>query len=305
MSGFISNCTISVKPFRMKEQIKKGLLFQSDDIQIVMQENSCPEKFSRSNIIEGKSSFNLLFMLSHGIHLEAQDCRTHFLFKKNQYILHYSPEESKAELWAENQETLKYIQIQINYQYIFNLINPESNKESAEILENMIENNFIFLHKETPPNMTVEMHMILKEIVNYSRKGVIQKLFVEAKIIKLLILIFEQFTEKNISEKTPQIPSIIKKFVDENYHKNIRVEEIGKIIGINQNKIRKEFKSQYHITVTDYISELRMLKAKKLIINREIMIKEIALECGYEYVQNFTRAFKKKFGMSPEKLRNE
>jgi AraC-like DNA-binding protein len=58
------------------------------------------------------------------------------------------------------------------------------------------------------------------------------------------------------------------------------------------------------MTVTDYISELRMLKAKKMIIDKNIMIKEIAIECGYEYVQNFTRAFKKKFGVSPEKLRN-
>jgi AraC-like DNA-binding protein len=41
-----------------------------------------------------------------------------------------------------------------------------------------------------------------------------------------------------------------------------------------------------------------------MIINKKIMIKEIAIECGYEYVQNFTRAFKKKFGISPEKLRN-
>lgn len=53
-----------------------------------------------------------------------------------------------------------------------------------------------------------------------------------------------------------------------------------------------------------FILKLRMLKAKKMIINIGIMIKEIAMECGYEYVQNFTRAFKKKFGVSPEQPRN-
>lgn len=294
-----------ITPCRMKNQSKNGLLFRSEDIKIIMQEDSCPEKFSRSNMIEGKSSFNLIFLLSPNIHLEAHDCGTNYIFKKNQYILHYSPQESTAELWTENQEVLKYLQIQINYQYIFNLINPESNRESAEILENMIENNYIFLHKETPPNMTVEMHIILREIVSYSKRGVLQKLFIEAKIIKLLILIFEQFNEKNTIETSPKTPLIIKKFVDENFHRNIKVEDIGKLIGINQNKIRKEFKAQYHITVTDYLSELRMLKAKKMIIDKEIMIKEIAIECGYEYVQNFTRAFKKKFGISPETLRNE
>lgn len=289
----------------MKNQPDRKILFRSDDIEICLQEDLYPEKFSRSMMIEGKSSFNLLFLLSQNIHLEAQDCGTRFSFKKNQYILHYSPQESTAELWTENLETLHYLQIQINYDYIFHLINPESNKENADILENMIKNNYIFLHKQTPPYMTVEMHMIVKEIVSYSKKGVMQKLFIEAKIIKLLILIFEQFNEKNTVEESPEIPSMIKKFVDENYHENIKVEEIGKRIGINQNKIRKEFKAQYNITVSDYIAELRMLKAKKMIINKKIMIKEIAIECGYEYVQNFTRAFKKKFGVSPEKLRNE
>jgi transcriptional regulator GlxA family with amidase domain len=149
------------------------------------------------------------------------------------------------------------------------------------------------------------MHLILQEIISYSGRGVMQKLFIEAKIIKLLILIFEQFNEKNVLTEMPEIPSLIKRFVDENYHRNLKVEEIGKTIGINQNTIRKEFKAQYHITVSDYMAELRMLRAKKLIVKKEMMIKEIAIECGYEYVQNFTRAFKKKFGIAPEKLRNE
>nr|WP_276730790.1 hypothetical protein [Chryseobacterium carnipullorum] len=47
------------------------------------------------------------------------------------------------------------------------------------------------------------------------------------------------------------------------------------------------------------------MKAKKMIINIGIMTKEIAMECGYDYVQNFKRLFKKKFWVSPEQLRNE
>lgn len=292
-----------IKKLRTMKQKKRGLLFQSEDIKVVFNEDETTENYLKSHFIEGESSFNLLFLLSPNINLRASDCGTYFKFQKNQYILHYSSLENRAELWTENQEVLKYLQIQINYQYVFNLIDPHSNSESAEILKNMKNNNFIFLHKQTPPNMTVEMHMILKEISGYSKIGVMQKLFIEAKIIKLLILIFEQFNEKDIEEDLSKTPETIKKFLDENYHKNLKIEEISKIIGINPNKLRKEFKEHYQTTIVDYISELRMLKAKKMIINKEIMIKEIAIECGYEYVQNFTRAFKKKFGVSPEKLR--
>jgi AraC-like DNA-binding protein len=286
----------------MKKESTKGVIFTSDDIEIVMYDNANMEDFGKATFLEGKSSFNLLFLLSPDIHLNANHCGTQFKFQKNQYILHYTSEESQAELWT-NQETLKYLQIQIKYQYIFNLIDPESNRESEEILKQMVDNQFIFLHKKTPPDMTVEMHMILTEIVSYYRKGVMQKLFMEAKIIKLLILVFEQFNEKNTSEDLSKTPLIIKKFVDENFHRNLKIEEISKILGINETKIRKEFKIHYQKTIMDYISELRMLKAKKLIINKDLMIKEIAIDCGYEYVQNFTRAFKKKFGVSPEKLR--
>lgn len=279
-------------------------VFKSDNIEIVIQEDPDSERISRSSIHEDQSSFNLLFLLSPNVNLKAHDCGTQLVFKKNQYILHYSTQDSNAELWTEDPESLKYLHIQLNYRYVSNLIYSESNDEGAEILKSMIHNNFVFLQKATPPNMTVEMHIILQEILSSSKKGVMQKLFIEAKIIKLLILIFEQFNEKNLLESTSKNPEMVKKFIDENYHRNIKAEEIGKLMGVNQNMIRKEFKAEYHTTISHYISELRMLRAKKLITNKEIMIKEIAIECGYEYIQNFTRAFKKKFGVSPEHLRN-
>lgn len=279
-------------------------VFKSDNIEIVIQEDPDSERISRSSIHEDQSSFNLLFLLSPNVNLKAHDCGTQLAFKKNQYILHYSSQDSNAELWTEDPESLKYLHIQLNYRYVSNLIYSESNDEGAEILKSMIHNNFVFLQKATPPNMTVEMHIILQEILSSSKKGVMQKLFIEAKIIKLLILIFEQFNEKNLLESTSKNPEMVKKFIDENYHRNIKAEEIGKLMGVNQNMIRKEFKAEYHTTISHYISELRMLRAKKLITDKEIMIKEIAIECGYEYIQNFTRAFKKKFGVSPEHLRN-
>lgn len=288
----------------MKNDSKSEIVFKSEDIEIVIQDDKGSDLIQKTALIERKSSFNILFLLSSGIHLKAYDCSNEFSFQKNQYILHYSSKEHESELWSERDENLKYLHIHLKYSYIFNLINPKMNKESAEILKDMTHNNFMFLRKSTPPTITVEMHMIIKEILSYSKKGVIQKLFIEAKVIKLLILIFEQFNEKNNKESTSNIAETIKKFIDENYHRNIKAEEIGKMVGLNQNIIRKEFKTKYQTTVTHYISELRMLKAKKLIADKEIMIKEIAIECGYEYIQNFTRAFKKKFGVSPEHLRN-
>ncbi|WES96184.1 AraC family transcriptional regulator [Chryseobacterium arthrosphaerae] len=288
----------------MKEHPNNRMIFSSEDIEIVMQNDPDDGYLLRSSRIERKPGFMLLFLLSSDIHIETRDFSRQFLIRKNQYILHFSPEETTTELWTANQSPLKYLQIHLSYSFVLKLINPELNYENAEVLKSMVQNNFIFLHKETPPDMTVEMHLILNEILNPAKKGILQKLLIEAKIIKLLILIFEQFNEKNTLEVISETPEMIRKFIDENYHRNITAEEIGKRLGMNENNIRKEFKAQYHITIAHYISELRMMKAKKMITDKDVMIKEIAIECGYEYLQNFTRAFKKKFGISPENLRN-
>lgn len=185
----------------MKNLTSKELLFRSEDIKILFYEGSPSEKFSNSDMIESRLSFNLFFFLGADINLEVQDFGTKFSFQKNQYILHYSPNKIRAQLWTENHQSLKYVRIEIAYHYVLNLINPVPNKESEVIMKNMIRNNYIFLHKQTPPYITVEMHMILKEIISYSKKGTLQKLFIEVKIIKLLMLIFEQFIKKTLLRK--------------------------------------------------------------------------------------------------------
>lgn len=120
---------METKTLRTMKQTKRGLLFQSEDIKVVFNEDATTENYLKSHFIEGESSFNLLFLLSPNINLQASDCGTQFKFTKNQYILHYSSSENRAELWTEDQEVLKYLQIQINYQYVFNLIDPHSNTE--------------------------------------------------------------------------------------------------------------------------------------------------------------------------------
>lgn len=254
--------------------------------------------------VESENSFSLLFFLSPNILLDANDLENQILLPKNSYILHYASSNKEASLISKNNSHIDFLHIQIRHSYILNLLKPEENFENNKVMEKMMKNQFLLLHENHPPKITVEMHMIIKEITGSSKKGVLQKLLIEAKIIKLLMLIFEQFSEEEHISPKENTAQLIKNFVDRNYSQQISAHEIALKFGFNETKIRSEFKSEFKITIAEYINELRMLKAKKMIINQKHLIKEIALECGYEYVPNFSRAFKKKFGISPDKLRN-
>ena len=58
-------------------------------------------------------------------------------------------------------------------------------------------------------------------------------------------------------------------------------------------------------TVSGYLSETRLEIAKNDLLENKKTASEIALELGHSSVQHFSKAFKKKFGSSPNKLKIE
>ena len=65
----------------------------------------------------------------------------------------------------------------------------------------------------------------------------------------------------------------------------------------------KEFGEQFHITLSKYVTYLRLEHAKQLLQNSDIPVTEVAMLSGYQNVSYFIRSFKKTYGVSPLKYR--
>lgn len=76
-------------------------------------------------------------------------------------------------------------------------------------------------------------------------------------------------------------------------------------LGYNADYIRRCFKQACHVTPLQYLQELRLTYAKKLLTNTNYTIKEIAGLCGYADPYYFSRAFKKHFGTAPHYIQGE
>ncbi|MNW60525.1 HTH-type transcriptional regulator YesS [compost metagenome] len=57
------------------------------------------------------------------------------------------------------------------------------------------------------------------------------------------------------------------------------------------------------INLSEFIDDSRIRKAKELLMNHELMVREVALQVGYECAHSFTRLFKKQTGMTPQEYR--
>lgn len=77
--------------------------------------------------------------------------------------------------------------------------------------------------------------------------------------------------------------------------------EIAKITGLNEFKLKVGFKQVYGNTVYGYLNDLRMETARKMLEERKHQVKEIGFSIGYNNASHFISAFKKKFGVTPNK----
>lgn len=67
----------------------------------------------------------------------------------------------------------------------------------------------------------------------------------------------------------------------------------------------KIFRKVTGLNFTDYLSRLRIEKAKNLLLNPNLRISEIAYEVGFQSLTHFNRVFKKIVGQSPTSYRSQ
>lgn len=229
-------------------------------------------------------------------------------FCGNQHNLIFCPDKEYLVSSPDEKETSYSLHIIFSEDYFLSLIH-EVYPVMNSFKKAMLLRNFTMLAKNNMP-IVPEMNSILQEIIGCKRKGMLKSLFMEAKTIKLLMLQLEQFEQMEYHGTTwlkdHDIDKIhlVKSIMDENVSHPFSLIELSRLAGINDFKLKKGFKEIYGNTVFGYLKDIRMLNAKKMLLENDKSISDIAMLCGYKFVQNFTKAFKKEFGITPDKFRS-
>jgi AraC-like DNA-binding protein len=96
-----------------------------------------------------------------------------------------------------------------------------------------------------------------------------------------------------------------KTILDENFDKHITIPQLARQAGINEAKLKEGFRELYGNSIHTYIQQLRLEKAKQLLLTTAMSITEITYHIGYGHVTHFTTLFKKEFGLTPTEWRKE
>ncbi|WP_353120464.1 AraC family transcriptional regulator [Myroides odoratus] len=162
------------------------------------------------------------------------------------------------------------------------------------------------LHPEHYP-INHQMYEILHQIIYCDKQGIFKRLFLEAKVIELLLLQLEQFYGESPyqgSLKKQEIDKIyaVRDFMLQNLDSTYSLVDLAHRVGTNEFILKKGFKELFGTTVISFWTHEKMEHAKTLLADQTLNISEISDRIGYKNQRHFSTAFKKKYGVSPSAL---
>ncbi len=194
--------------------------------------------------------------------------------------------------------------------HYFESISHEECRVHASLLKQLSRNEMT-LEDAGLLHVTPQMLSVLTDMVTSRRTGYFGKMLMEARVLELFMLQTEAFRDKfpekgcdYLLQHSRDIEKLyfIKELIDKEPETDHSLRKLSRQAGLNIFKLKNGFKSVFGDTVFGYIHHLRMEKARKMLLEGE-QVSTVAYLLGYTSPNNFSTAFRKKFGVSPGKFK--
>lgn len=108
-----------------------------------------------------------------------------------------------------------------------------------------------------------------------------------------------------VTTKNAQLLCEALSYIEENYHNPLSIQQVADACGITYAQLTYLFSKCFTKGFSEYILDLRITYAQKLLLQTNRQVVEIALDCGFDNSSYFTKKFKATTGMTPKEFRHK
>ena len=108
-------------------------------------------------------------------------------------------------------------------------------------------------------------------------------------------------THKRLTHWNPQQA---REFIAANHAEDVTLSMVAKAVHMSTFYFCKQFKKATGLSFTNYLSRVRVEKAKEMLLDPHVRISEVAFDCGFQSLTHFNRVFRKLIGASPTAYRS-
>ncbi|OJJ14501.1 hypothetical protein BKI52_42750 [marine bacterium AO1-C] len=229
-----------------------------------------------------------------------------FSFAANQSNIVYANGFHGKALVARQPQGIMVFDIKLPASFFIKYL-PEESKQLYQFLKH-IDTQITSPVSQHNYYITPQMYLVIQGIIHCKRTGIFKKMFIESKVIELLMLQLEQIISTeykicSISKQDQEKMYAVREIISKNLDKSTSLIDLARKVGTNEFTLKKGFKEVFGTTVFGYWNDLKMQAARQMLLNENVSISQVAEKTGYKNPQHFTVAFKRKYGITPGKLK--
>ena len=153
--------------------------------------------------------------------------------------------------------------------------------------------------------MSLSFEQVFQDAVRTDVMRTIQQMTSAGQLegwVRDLILKVLDYAQGSKKTRAVKVVEEVKSYIQTHYgNEELRIEDIARNVHMNYNHLCYVFKKETNVTINDYLTEVRMTKAKELFDRGEKVVQYIASQVGYADANYFGKCFKKFMGISPSK----
>ncbi len=95
----------------------------------------------------------------------------------------------------------------------------------------------------------------------------------------------------------------VQEYIAQHYSEDIRLETLADLVGMTPVAFSRFFHQRTGLTLSNYIIDIRIGRASRLLVDSDQTVAEICYDCGFNTLSNFNRIFRRRKGCSPKEFR--
>ena len=152
---------------------------------------------------------------------------------------------------------------------------------------------------------TEKYHARIQEILALSGTPTSQYLQANGILLQVMAMLFDDIGFRESSWGKNSLVDEIKFYLDMNYAEKLKLQDVAKTFGIHPNYFTRVFHERFGISPKNYLTNLKLKKACRLLTTTELSVAVIASSLGFEDQLAFSKSFKKAFSISPSEYRSQ
>lgn len=155
-------------------------------------------------------------------------------------------------------------------------------------------------------DMAKAEYILNSMLIEEENKETGYELFLKNKLEEIIIFLSRRYSQIRV----PKAKSLVRigkaiDYLEHNFHNSIYIQQLAELSYMSVRNFQRVFKDATGLSPNDYLLEMRVQHASKLLTETEQAVYDISVDAGITDWFYFSKVFKKKFGVSPLKYRKQ